>query len=275
MRNLRSWFKDASSADIQDVIGQLEKLKLEKMREEDELYGRPVHIATSVNSSNVDHGMRLESRVSPQMILDGLLDRLSCRSRRYRSLKIKYRYYDLDGHLCEWSGQGRLPVKLRELLDKTGKSKEDFLVKDEEPLPNLEQSPSQMRIAMGIDNAHKIAQTRLVQDAIATLYPSDDIDIDDLPPGSNLDDDESISEQSLPFTPKLMHENMLNADEIDPDADFSPEDLITGERHIAGSSSESDIDDSADSANNLTPQEQALQESFVNKLRTGHKVDRK
>lgn len=272
MRNLRSWFKDATSADIQDVIGQLEKLKLDKMREEDELYGRPVHIANSLSSNTSSCSMSLDARVSPQMIVDGLIDRLSCRSRRYRSIKVKYRYYDLDGNLCEWSGQGRVPVKLRELMEKTGKTREDFLVKDGEALPNLEQSPSELRISMGIDNAFRNTQQRRIQEAIATLYPEEGLDDDmDLPEGSNLDDE---NYKPPVFKPKLLDEHALtfgNKDSQDPPAEFTPEDLIEGERHI--------VDDGSleenDSMSNHVESKIEPQANFVNKLRSGTKLDHK
>lgn len=193
MRNLRSWFKDASSEDIQDVIGQLEKLKVEKMREEDVLYARTYPVGNLQGGLSSPNPVSLDARITPQMIVDGLIDRLSLRSRRYRNIKVKYRFHDVDGNLCEWSGQGRLPTKLRELMEQTGKSREEFLVKDEENIPDLSATPNQIRLANSIDNVRGKAQLNELRKSYETLYPKEyenNEDVD-LPAGSNLDDDAS------------------------------------------------------------------------------------
>lgn len=183
MRNLRSWFKEGSSTDVQEVITQLEQLKQEKLVEEQESYHssfsrygantfgvRGSGIGSSSSSSgsgNFATAHSLDKRaatgmgslgsgsitkssnrnyaqgitinlgrgvgvVSPQDILDSLVMHLRCNLHRYRSAKVKYRFVDLEGNLCEWSGQGREPIKLRELLAATNQSRDEFLVSVQE-----------------------------------------------------------------------------------------------------------------------------------------------
>lgn len=182
MRNLRSWFKEGSSTDVQEVITQLEQLKQEKLVEEQESYhssfsrygantfggrGSGIGSSSSSGSGNFATAHSLDKRaatgmgslgsgsstkssnrnyaqgitinlgrgvgvVSPQDILDSLVMHLRCNLHRYRSAKVKYRFVDLEGNLCEWSGQGREPIKLRELLAATNQSRDEFLVSVQE-----------------------------------------------------------------------------------------------------------------------------------------------
>lgn len=130
LRNLRSWFKDASAQDVSDVIKQLEHLKREKLKLEEDQKSRNVqynelweHYANQGISARVYLGL------DPQEVLDALVEHLSSNLRRSHSSRVKYRFFDLEGNLCEWSGQGREPRKLTQLLKSTGKSREEFLVK--------------------------------------------------------------------------------------------------------------------------------------------------
>ncbi len=49
-------------------------------------------------------------------------------SRKVRSMSPKYRYVDLDGVERTWTGQGKLPNALKQLLASNGKSKEDYRI---------------------------------------------------------------------------------------------------------------------------------------------------
>lgn len=131
LRNLRSWFKDANAQDVQDVIKQLEHLKREKSKEEELNLRNLRHQQMCAHYALPGSLASLSSNLEPQEVLEALTETLSCRLRRYRCARVKYRYHDLEGNLCEWSGQGREPIKLRQLLAATGKKREDFLVKDE------------------------------------------------------------------------------------------------------------------------------------------------
>lgn len=135
LRTLRPFFKDANARDVQEVIDVMVKLKHEKLKEEESMilnqmsrmsspYVKPLLGDSSINAS-------LRCAIDPQDIMDALIERFSCKTRRYRSARVKYRFTDLDGNLCEWSGQGREPIKLRELLLATGQNREDFLVCDD------------------------------------------------------------------------------------------------------------------------------------------------
>lgn len=134
IRTLRPMFKDAASSDVQEIIEQLIKLKHEKLKEEEDLSLNQLSRASEFKpllGERHSSGSSLRCAFDPQDIMDALIERFSCKTRRYRSARVKYRFTDLDGNLCEWSGQGREPIKLRELLASTGQRREDFLVNDD------------------------------------------------------------------------------------------------------------------------------------------------
>lgn len=157
LRNLRSWFREASSQDISDVIKQLEHLRREKIKEEEEDNIRNLrfkemweHYATQGYSARMYLGF------DPQEVLNALTEHLSCQLRRVPSAKVKYRFYDLDGNLCEWSGQGREPRKLTALIKATGKSREDFLVKNEPNNDAILNKASFARLSAAIDEKQSL-----------------------------------------------------------------------------------------------------------------------
>lgn len=135
IRTLRPMFKDATASDVQEIIEQLIKLKHEKIKEEEDLsLNQLARISESYKPMLGERHIpstSLRCAFEPQDIMDALIERFSCKTRRYRSARVKYRFTDLEGNLCEWSGQGREPIKLRELLKHTGQSREDFLVNDD------------------------------------------------------------------------------------------------------------------------------------------------
>lgn len=156
MRNLRSWFKDARSDDVQDVIRQLELIKKEKLRQEEENIERNQrHQEMCDFYSMTGSSSIMEVSIDPQDVLDALTDSLSCCMRRYRSARVKYRFYDLDGNLCEWSGQGREPLKLRDVMTATGKSRDDFLVRNDDQNNSFLIDESCARLSESMDRKFK------------------------------------------------------------------------------------------------------------------------
>ena len=53
------------------------------------------------------------------------------RSRKRGKMMPKYAYTDLDGINRTWTGQGKTPLALLKLMQKTGASLDDFLIKKE------------------------------------------------------------------------------------------------------------------------------------------------
>ena len=49
-----------------------------------------------------------------------------------RTMKARYRFTGTDGLTHEWTGQGKLPVELRKLIERDGTTKQDYLIKDED-----------------------------------------------------------------------------------------------------------------------------------------------
>lgn len=116
--------QDADAGDVQEIIDNLLLIKDEKLNADNPM---SIHHLARVGM----HRSYLRWEFDPQDVMDALIERFSSKTRRYRSARVKYRFTDLDGNLCEWSGQGREPIKLRKLLSATGMKREDFLVQKE------------------------------------------------------------------------------------------------------------------------------------------------
>lgn len=131
---LRNILQAADSHDVQDIINQLVVIKIEKSKEEEELSlsrlvigsnrQEPVLVPTDLRHN------KFRSPLPHNYLMEAVAEHFNYDNRRYRSARIKYRFVDLEGNQCEWSGQGRLPLKLRDLLAATGQSREDFLVQE-------------------------------------------------------------------------------------------------------------------------------------------------
>ena len=159
LRNLRSWFRDASSQDINDVIKQLEHLRREKIKQEEEDNIRNLRFKEMwEHYAAQGYSARMYLGLDPQEVLNALTDHLSCRLRHIHSARVKYRYHDLDGNLCEWSGQGREPRKLKELLEATGKNRDDFLVKNEQLNDAFLTQEAFVRLSESIDHKQSLFQ---------------------------------------------------------------------------------------------------------------------
>ena len=134
LRNLRAWFKDLSPQDIDDIQLQLERLKVEKINEEQERqrkeYLHQAFVKLYRNDSKEDD----YALVDPQSLIEGIAQRIGCVQSTTHTNRFKYRFIDLDGKVCEWTGQGREPKRLKAIMAATGKPKEAFLAKEDTPL---------------------------------------------------------------------------------------------------------------------------------------------
>lgn len=134
LRNLRAWFKDLSPQDIDDIQLQLERLKVEKINEEQERqrkeYLHQEFVKLYRNDGNGDD----YALVDPQSLIEGIAQRIGYVQSTTHTNRYKYRFIDLDGKVCEWTGQGREPKRLKAIMAATGKPKEAFLAKEDTPL---------------------------------------------------------------------------------------------------------------------------------------------
>ncbi len=132
IRNLRAWFKDATASDINDILILFEKLKAEKEQAELEKKRKEEAHRAFVRMYRDDGTNEASiSFIDPQALIDGLVDRLGCGNYQYNKTKVKYRFVDLHGKICEWTGQGREPKRLKDIMEATGKPREAFLYQPE------------------------------------------------------------------------------------------------------------------------------------------------
>ena len=134
LRNLRAWFKDLSPQDIDDIQLQLERLKVEKINEEQERQRKEYLHQAFVKLYRNDGKEDDYALVDPQSLIEGIAQRIGCVQSTTHTNRYKDRFIDLDGQVCEWTGQGREPKRLKAIMAATGKPKEAFLAKEDTPL---------------------------------------------------------------------------------------------------------------------------------------------
>lgn len=134
LRNLRAWFKDLSPQDIGDIQLQLERLKVEKINEEQERQRKEYLHQAFVKLYRNDGKGDDYALVDPQSLIEGIAQRIGYVQSTTHTNRYKYRFIDLDGKVCEWTGQGREPKRLKAIMAATGKPKEAFLAKEDTPL---------------------------------------------------------------------------------------------------------------------------------------------
>lgn len=153
IRNLRAWFKNATVEDISDVIKQLERLKNEKISEL-ELHNNPnaakqrAYAQAYAKADDTDF-------IDPQVFFDTIVRFVDAAHANFHATNPKYRFKDLEGNICEWSGQGREPLRLTELLKATNTKREDYLISnpenkvllDDEDAKALRELGAQLRLA--------------------------------------------------------------------------------------------------------------------------------
>lgn len=61
--------------------------------------------------------------------LEALMTPATANKRKRPTSSVKYQYIDKQGNITQWSGKGRMPFALKEIIEKENVSLEDFLVK--------------------------------------------------------------------------------------------------------------------------------------------------
>ncbi|SPT68413.1 DNA binding protein, nucleoid-associated [Anaerobiospirillum thomasii] len=122
-RNLQAALRGATIEDIDSIIAKLQEIR--SVIEEAEL---EESIKEAERKEKLEQA--LEYLQVNNISVDDLVASKSLNKHQKLKFKPKYKYTDLDGVERTWTGQGKLPTHLRNLLEQTGKSKEDFRIDD-------------------------------------------------------------------------------------------------------------------------------------------------
>ena len=130
IRQLRAALRTCSVAEIADIAGKINVIQKEREKEEEKLQEAMKARERSVNNA-------LSFLEKEDIDVYDLIAALNQKSVKKRGKMMpKYAYTDLDGINRTWTGQGKTPLALLKLMQMTGSSLEDFLIKKEN-----EQSP--------------------------------------------------------------------------------------------------------------------------------------
>lgn len=126
LHTLRKELKPCTSDELQSFIDRVSKILNEKRQQEAELQQKEKERLQLVDKVVTDV---LESGVDLDLLVDKLKSEGDTTS--HYKMKDKYRYTALDGEVRRWTGQGRTPTPLKELMEANGTSLEDYLVDPE------------------------------------------------------------------------------------------------------------------------------------------------
>ncbi len=123
-RLLAAALRDASPDDIQIIIDHLTAIKEEiatRLAQENsrdkELKEKVTAMVNELKESNIT--------IEDFMHYAGL-------TVKKRKMKMRYRYVGMDGITYEWTGQGRTPKQLLQIMQRDGTTKADYRISDEE-----------------------------------------------------------------------------------------------------------------------------------------------
>ena len=125
IRQLRAALRTCSVAEIADIAGKINVIQKEREKEEEKLQEAMKARERSVNNA-------LSFLEKEDIDVYDLIDALNQKSVKKRGKMMpKYAYTDLDGINRTWTGQGKTPLALLKLMQKTGASLDDFLIRKE------------------------------------------------------------------------------------------------------------------------------------------------
>lgn|SRR5574344_800970 len=118
-RNLKAFFRDASSSELESIIEKLTSLrdcvKSEEIRRETELKEKTAFLSNLLNDLDAHN-----FTVSDLAALTGV------KKEPRKKLDARYRYVGTDGETYLWSGQGKIPKKMREVMLRDGITDKNF-----------------------------------------------------------------------------------------------------------------------------------------------------
>ena len=125
IRQLRAALRTCSVAEIADIAGKINVIRKEREKEEEKLQEAMKARERSVNNA-------LSFLEKEDIDVYDLIAALNQKSVKKRGKMMpKYAYTDLDGINRTWTGQGKTPLALSKLMQKTGASLDDFLIRKE------------------------------------------------------------------------------------------------------------------------------------------------
>jgi DNA-binding protein H-NS len=124
-RNLKAFFKGATSKDIDSILEKLTSLYIEvKDLEEKEEKAKKERIEFLSGLLNTldNHNFTIDDLASLKQ---------AERKENKPKMEPRYCYEDVDGNTCYWSGQGKLPKALKEVMQRDNITDKSFyLIKD-------------------------------------------------------------------------------------------------------------------------------------------------
>lgn len=125
LRQLKAALKDASVQDIEEIIQKLHTIKEEIILEEKE------RIESEKARNDSIHNM-LGKMDELNISIDDLVAArgLKKEPKQKRVVPPKYKYTDLNGVEHTWTGQGKLPTALKELMELEEHDKEFYRIKN-------------------------------------------------------------------------------------------------------------------------------------------------
>ncbi len=123
-RMLSNALHDASPEEIQDIIDKLTVIK-------EETVARLAKQASINEERRIKLGAMANELKENNISIEDLMGYLGVNVKK-RKLKIRYRYVGVDGLTYEWSGQGRTPRAMQQLIERDGTTKEDYLIPEEQ-----------------------------------------------------------------------------------------------------------------------------------------------
>ncbi len=127
-RLLEAALKDAQPEVIQTIIDCLMQIKDRRAQE--------IAAAQEEQQQRQQQLNELLSKMNECNISIDDLIAVKTGGRRPRRMAMRYRYIGTDGVEREWSGQGKTPTALRELMERDGTTKEDYLIDKPAPEQN-------------------------------------------------------------------------------------------------------------------------------------------
>lgn|SRR5574344_1039498 len=119
-RNLKAFFKGATSKDIDSILEKLTSLYIEvKDLEEKEEKAKKERIEFLSGLLNTldNHNFTIDDLASLKQ---------AERKENKPKMEPRYCYEDVDGNTCYWSGQGKLPKALKEVMQRDNITDKSF-----------------------------------------------------------------------------------------------------------------------------------------------------
>ncbi len=123
LRSLRSASRELSLEQLQDALDKLTTVVNERAADEAELIAAEQERMEKLSKYRE---MLIKDGIDPEELM-ATLGAVKPKSKR-AVRPAKYKYIDVDGLEKTWTGQGRTPKAIKDLLDSGEKTMDDFLI---------------------------------------------------------------------------------------------------------------------------------------------------